>query len=94
MAERNLMFFEDLDLGMVLMKELVIKVDSVDIGVYMAAKADINYIGLVGIGRKGRIVDAVETLAMEQENVQRFLEGATVRKVIVVPGKLVNIVAN
>jgi len=38
--------------------------------------------------------DAVETLAMQQENVQRFLEGATVRKVIVVPGKLVNIVAN
>jgi leucyl-tRNA synthetase len=38
--------------------------------------------------------DAVETLAMQQENVQRFLEDATVRKVIVVPGKLVNIVAN
>jgi leucyl-tRNA synthetase len=38
--------------------------------------------------------DALESLAMEQENVQRFLEGATVRKVIVVPGKLVNIVAN
>jgi leucyl-tRNA synthetase len=38
--------------------------------------------------------DDLETVAMQQENVQRFLEGATVRKVIVVPGKLVNIVAN
>jgi leucyl-tRNA synthetase len=37
---------------------------------------------------------SIETLAQQQDNVQRFLEGATVRKVIVVPGKLVNIVAN
>ena len=36
----------------------------------------------------------IEVLAQEQDNVKRFLEGATVRKVIVVPGKLVNIVAN
>jgi len=36
----------------------------------------------------------VEAMALEQNNVQRFLEGVTVRKVIVVPGKLVNIVAN
>jgi leucyl-tRNA synthetase len=38
--------------------------------------------------------DTVEADALAQENVQRFLEGVTVRKVIVVPGKLVNIVAN
>jgi leucyl-tRNA synthetase len=38
--------------------------------------------------------DTVETLALAQDNVQRFLENVTVRKVIVVPGKLVNIVAN
>ncbi|MEP5568873.1 MAG: leucine--tRNA ligase [Halioglobus sp.] len=38
--------------------------------------------------------DAVEAQALAQENVQRFLDGVTVRKVIVVPGKLVNIVAN
>ncbi|RLA58270.1 MAG: leucine--tRNA ligase, partial [Gammaproteobacteria bacterium] len=38
--------------------------------------------------------DTVSALAVEQNNVQRFLEGVTVRKVIVVPGKLVNIVAN
>ena len=37
---------------------------------------------------------AIESLALDQQNVQRFLEGNTVRKVIVVPGKLVNIVAN
>ncbi|HBQ39670.1 MAG TPA: leucine--tRNA ligase, partial [Halieaceae bacterium] len=36
----------------------------------------------------------VEATAMAQDNVQRFLDGVTVRKVIVVPGKLVNIVAN
>ena len=35
---------------------------------------------------------AIETLALEQENVQKFLEGKVVKKVIVVPGKLVNIV--
>ncbi|HBM50293.1 MAG TPA: leucine--tRNA ligase, partial [Marinobacter sp.] len=36
----------------------------------------------------------LEKLALENENVQRFVEGNTVRKVIVVPGKLVNVVAN
>jgi leucyl-tRNA synthetase len=37
--------------------------------------------------------DAVSELALENENVQRFIGDATVRKVIVVPNKLVNIVA-
>ncbi|WP_284455100.1 leucine--tRNA ligase, partial [Alloalcanivorax xenomutans] len=37
---------------------------------------------------------ALETLAMAEENVRKFIDGKTVRKVIVVPGKLVNIVAN
>jgi len=36
----------------------------------------------------------LEALALANENVQRFTEGKTVRKVIVVPGKLVNVVAN
>jgi leucyl-tRNA synthetase len=36
----------------------------------------------------------LEALAMQQANVARFLKGVTVSKVIVVPGKLVNIVAN
>ena len=38
--------------------------------------------------------DAVEALAKDEPNVQKFTEGKTIRKVIVVPGKLVNIVAN
>ncbi|MCB8890316.1 leucine--tRNA ligase [Vreelandella malpeensis] len=37
---------------------------------------------------------SIEQLAMENDNVQRHLEGKTVRKVIVVPGKLVNIVVS
>jgi len=38
--------------------------------------------------------DAVEEQAKADEKVAKFLEGVTIRKVIVVPGKLVNIVAN
>jgi len=38
--------------------------------------------------------EAIEAAARDNENVQRFTEGLTIRKVIVVPGKLVNIVAN
>jgi len=34
----------------------------------------------------------VEAAAMADPNVQRFVEGKQVRKVIVVPGKIVNIV--
>ncbi|WP_080146811.1 leucine--tRNA ligase [Marinilactibacillus piezotolerans] len=37
--------------------------------------------------------EELEKMAMENENIQEHLEGKTVRKVIVVPGKLVNIVA-
>ena len=36
----------------------------------------------------------IEKLALAEENVSRFIEGKTVRKVIYVPGRLVNIVAN
>jgi leucyl-tRNA synthetase len=38
--------------------------------------------------------EEIEQMAREHENVQRFTEGQTIRKVIVVPKKLVNIVAN
>ncbi|MCY1285028.1 Leucine--tRNA ligase [compost metagenome] len=38
--------------------------------------------------------EAVEVAARGNENVLRFTEGLAIRKVIVVPGKLVNIVAN
>ncbi len=37
---------------------------------------------------------SIEALAMQTEGVMRNIEGKTVRKVIVVPNKLVNIVAN
>lgn len=36
----------------------------------------------------------IETTAMQDANVQRFVEGKTVRKVIVVPGKLINVVVS
>ncbi|AIR89278.1 leucine--tRNA ligase [Pseudomonas cremoricolorata] len=38
--------------------------------------------------------EEIEAAARSNENVLRFLDGLTIRKVIVVPGKLVNIVAN
>lgn len=38
--------------------------------------------------------EEIESFALADDNVQRFLLDITVRKVIVVPGKLVNIVAN
>jgi leucyl-tRNA synthetase len=44
------------------------------------------------------LVDAerkhIERLALAEDNTQRFIAELTVRKIIVVPGKLVNIVAN
>jgi len=36
----------------------------------------------------------LETMALAQPKIKGLLEGLTVRKVIVIPGKLVNIVAN
>ena len=36
--------------------------------------------------------DAVEAIAMATEAVQRSLDGATPKKVIVVPGRIVNVV--
>ncbi len=38
--------------------------------------------------------DTVEALAKADENVAKFIDGKTVRKIIFVPGKLLNIVAN
>ena len=36
----------------------------------------------------------IEEIAQQEDNVKRFLDGKTVRKIIVVPNKLVNVVAN
>jgi leucyl-tRNA synthetase len=38
--------------------------------------------------------EQVQALAMEDEHVQKHSDGLTIRKVIYVPGKLLNIVAN
>ncbi|WP_047983638.1 leucine--tRNA ligase [Ornithinibacillus californiensis] len=38
--------------------------------------------------------DELEKIALADEGIQEWIEGKTVRKVVVVPGKLVNIVAN
>ena len=38
--------------------------------------------------------EAMEQAALAHDNVQRFTDGVTLRKVIVIPGKLVNVVAN
>ena len=38
--------------------------------------------------------EQIEQLALAEPNVQRFMEGLSVRKVIVVPGKIINIVAS
>lgn len=38
--------------------------------------------------------EVVEDIGFNDENVSKFIEGKTVRKVIYVPGKLLNIVAN
>ena len=36
----------------------------------------------------------IESSALENENVKKFITDKTIRKVIVVPSKLINIVAN
>ena len=38
--------------------------------------------------------NALEAAALASEKIQRFIDGLTVRKVIAIPGKIVNIVAN
>jgi leucyl-tRNA synthetase len=63
--------------------------DSIDIVVQVNGKVRAKMSAPADAGKA-----AVEALALEQDNVKRFLDGVTVRKVIVVPGKLVNIVAN
>jgi leucyl-tRNA synthetase len=64
-------------------------------------KDEIDYVVQVNGKLRGKISvaanlprDEIEKLALAEENVQRFTQGQTVRKVIVVPNKLVNIVAN
>ena len=44
--------------------------------------------------QKGLAKEEIETAVLQLDNVQRVLEGQTIRKVIVVPDRIVNIVAN
>jgi len=69
--------------------ESALERDSIDIVVQVNGKVRAKMTIAVDLDKP-----AVEALALQQPNVQRFLEEVTVRKVIVVPGKLVNIVAN
>ena len=63
--------------------------DSIEMVVQVNGKVRAKMTVAADVDRAG-----AEAAARAQDNVQRFLEGVTVRKVIVVPGKLVNIVAN
>ncbi len=44
--------------------------------------------------QKGMSKEEIESSVMEMDNIQRLLSGQTIRKVIVVPDRIVNIVAN
>jgi leucyl-tRNA synthetase len=48
---------------------------------------------LLFVNSKAANRDKIEALALAEPNVAKFMEGMTVRKIIVVPGKIVNIVA-
>ncbi len=63
--------------------------DSIEMVVQVNGKVRARMEVATGMARED-----VEATALAQDNVQKFLTGNTVRKVIVVPGKLVNIVAN
>jgi len=46
------------------------------------------------MARAGTDDETLRKMALENENVVKFTEGKTVRKVIVIKGRLVNVVAN
>jgi leucyl-tRNA synthetase len=69
--------------------ESALKQDSIEYVVQVNGKVRGKVMVLADAGRA-----AVEAAALAAEAVQRHTEGFTVRKVIVVPGKLVNVVAN
>jgi hypothetical protein len=62
-------------------------VDEVELAIQVNGKIRGKITVPAGTGNK-----EMETLALADEKVQSFLEGMTVRKVIVIPGRLVNIV--
>lgn len=68
--------------------ESLLAADTVTIGVQVNGKVRAS-ITLAADADK----QSTEELALAQDNVQRALDGKTIRKVIVVPGKIVNVVA-
>ncbi len=64
---------EDLDLGIIVAKELVISAEGVDVGVYLAAKASVTSVGLVGLGDD--VVMRAEDLDLEINTGVRFSLG-------------------
>ncbi|MEQ9462964.1 MAG: leucine--tRNA ligase [Haliea sp.] len=80
---------ELLDTPWPLVDEAALVRDSIDMAVQVNGKVRAQIAVAADADRA-----SIEAAAMDQDNVQRFLVDVTVRKVIVVPGKLVNIVAN
>lgn len=69
--------------------ESLLKTDTVTIGVQVNGKVRASITLPASADKK-----AFEDTALAQDNVQRAIDGLTVRKVIVVPGKIVNVVAS
>ncbi|MDG2089055.1 MAG: leucine--tRNA ligase [Arenicellaceae bacterium] len=69
--------------------ETALKLDKVELVIQVNGKLRSKLQVAVGIPR-----DQLEALVLADENVQRFIGGSVVRKVIIVPDKLVNVVAS
>ena len=68
-------------------KEEYLKEDSVTYAVSFNGKARFNIEVAADMPR-----EEVEKIALGHEGAQKWLEGKTIKKIIVVPGKIVNIV--
>jgi len=69
--------------------ESLLKMDSVTLGIQVNGKRRAELIVPANADK-----DDVEKLALSDEVVARHTEGKTIRKVVVIPGRVVNIVAN
>jgi len=79
---------EILEAGWPQANEAALQQDTVELVVQVNGKLRARIVVPVTASR-----DDIEAAALDNENVTRFLEGKPVRKVILVPGKLVNVVA-
>ncbi|MCB1584252.1 MAG: class I tRNA ligase family protein, partial [Xanthomonadales bacterium] len=82
-------------------QQLLCDVDWPDVDKSALVQDEIEMVIQVNGKLRGKILVAaaadkeeIEVLAMAEENVKRFLEGKTIRKVIVVPKRLVNVVVS